>query len=485
MYTMTISEKDQDHHAAHEVAATLMTVAKGGAPAPASLSPPPIVTAATSTNPQADTNKTAGAPSFTTLFSSIGFGIDLAGNATEACVKAVRDANERGKLNTSSLLTHHQQQLQKKDYQFQIQLGVPGLPAQSPGVPQNIETPRLAALLPPDIPKQFEIHCGGLLVPSSSGGGPQQATCVVVASLTLQQKQPQQQQDAAAVAMGSPTSVTNSPHVSPQQAPSQPRLSPPQPQNNYQYPQTVAAAPAPAPPLPPAVPHVPTTWAEVEQMQQEQMQQQQQQEQPRAMSYPQLQLPSRSVDDPRNKSSFTRNKSIEMLARISAEMIGAQERANTKNGTSSRSSAFVAAFPEAAAEDDHNDEQDDDNDSKGNLRGGNSNYKKLPPGTTPKNHKRLFVQHTYRDHSHEVPLPEELDLVGPQAPVRTPNAAFPLKLHEILSQIENDGHDDVIGWLPHGRSFKILKQKEFVDEILPNYFVMTKKSSFLRQVSIV
>ena len=61
---------------------------------------------------------------------------------------------------------------------------------------------------------------------------------------------------------------------------------------------------------------------------------------------------------------------------------------------------------------------------------------------------------------------------------RKPNAAFPLKLHEILSQIENDGLGDIVGWMPHGRSFKIHKQKEFADIVLPKYFVMTKKSSF-------
>ena len=57
------------------------------------------------------------------------------------------------------------------------------------------------------------------------------------------------------------------------------------------------------------------------------------------------------------------------------------------------------------------------------------------------------------------------------APLRTPNAAFPLKLHETLTGIEQDGLDDIIGWMSHGRSFKIHKQAEFVNEILPKYFV--------------
>lgn len=113
-----------------------------------------------------------------------------------------------------------------------------------------------------------------------------------------------------------------------------------------------------------------------------------------------------------------------------------------------------------------------------------SSYKKLPPGKTPKNHERLFVKHEYRDFSHEVPMVGELSLVGPNALERTPNAPFPLKLHEILAQIEKNGHDHIMGWLPHGRSFKIHDHQEFVDIILPNYFVMNKKSSFLRQLNL-
>jgi len=482
-YTMTTrqraavpSAKEQQQqqpadHAHHEVAATLMTVAKGGAPAPASLLE--IHRSDTNTSPNSANNNTYSPSgmrataslspstnpqyqpghshrSFTTLFSSIGFGIDLAGNATEACCKALRDATDRGKLNTTPLTASL--------YQFHIQLGVPGLPAQSPGVPQNIDTAKLSALLPADIPKQFEVQCGGLLVPDSAGGGIERASCVVVASLTLKQKpsenQQQQQQQSVASPVGSPTSVTNSPVVAVHHASASTATFHHQPPQNHYAP--VAS-----------VPQVPSTWAEVE----EQMQQQQP---PAQVNYQPVIVRQQQHGGP------TRNKSIEMLARISAEMIGQEEvlKASRARSNSYDFSAMNNNNTNASA----TFLQPQDDDERNSLRPGSTNYKKLPPGTTPKNHKRLFVKHTYRDHSHEVPLPEELDLVGPKAPVRTPNAAFPLKLHEILSQIENDGHDDIIGWLPHGRSFKIHKQNEFVETILPNYFVMTKKSSFLRQV---
>lgn len=89
----------------------------------------------------------------------------------------------------------------------------------------------------------------------------------------------------------------------------------------------------------------------------------------------------------------------------------------------------------------------------------------------------------YADFSSEQPLPEERDCWA--LSTRTTSCpVFPLKLHETLTQIEKDGYDDIVGWLPHGRSFKIFKQKEFTEIILPRYFVMTKKSSFLRQLNL-
>ena len=79
-------------------------------------------------------------------------------------------------------------------------------------------------------------------------------------------------------------------------------------------------------------------------------------------------------------------------------------------------------------------------------------YKKLQPGRTPKNNRRLFVKHEYKDYSKEPPLPEERYLVESE---KTPNAPFPVKLHETLAQIEADGYAHIIGWMHHGRSVSI------------------------------
>jgi len=164
---------------------------------------------------------------------------------------------------------------------------------------------------------------------------------------------------------------------------------------------------------------------------------------------------------------FHRSSSMDVLARVSAEIRDMQPAAVQQQPPSQvpAEAANAAAASEAVY---------------GDKYGNNTNYKKLPPGKTPKNNKRLFVKHSYRDFSVELPSSDEKALMQE----RTPNAAFPLKLHETLSEIERDGYDDIIGWLAHGRSFKIHKQQEFVEQILPKYFVMTKKSSFLRQLNL-
>ena len=144
---------------------------------------------------------------------------------------------------------------------------------------------------------------------------------------------------------------------------------------------------------------------------------------------------SQSIPSHANPKAFVRANSMELLARISSEI---------------------------------RDQQPDTEEAR--LAAAH-NYKKLPPGKTPKNNKRLFVRHEYHDFSRTPPSAGEEYLARPDAPLRTPNAAFPLKLHETLSVIEKDGLDHVIGWMPHGRSFKIHKHQEFVDDILPKYFV--------------
>lgn len=57
---------------------------------------------------------------------------------------------------------------------------------------------------------------------------------------------------------------------------------------------------------------------------------------------------------------------------------------------------------------------------------------------------------------------------------------FPVKLHQILSSGE---FDDVIAWLPHGRSFRVLQPKAFEERVIPLFFRHGRYASFARQVN--
>jgi len=86
----------------------------------------------------------------------------------------------------------------------------------------------------------------------------------------------------------------------------------------------------------------------------------------------------------------------------------------------------------------------------------------------------------YTDYSN-VPLEE---LRGPSAFFFAAASAreppFPIKLHQILS---NPEFHDIIGWLPHGRSWRVLKPKAFEDKVIPLHFRHCRYSSFMRQVN--
>jgi len=81
----------------------------------------------------------------------------------------------------------------------------------------------------------------------------------------------------------------------------------------------------------------------------------------------------------------------------------------------------------------------------------------------------------YRDFS-QAPDDDPLTPLTPLA--RLPN--FPAKMHAILSRADLA---DVVTWLPHGRSWKVLKPREFEIRVIPAYFEHSKFSSFIRQAN--
>lgn len=82
------------------------------------------------------------------------------------------------------------------------------------------------------------------------------------------------------------------------------------------------------------------------------------------------------------------------------------------------------------------------------------------------------VVHSYHDH-----LFDQQD--GPDPVTRGGvNTPFPLKLHEVLKNIEKDGLADVVSWQPHGRCFVVHKPDVFLKDIMPKYFNQTRIASF-------
>jgi hypothetical protein len=61
---------------------------------------------------------------------------------------------------------------------------------------------------------------------------------------------------------------------------------------------------------------------------------------------------------------------------------------------------------------------------------------------------------------------------------------FPFKIHAMLEDVQKEGNDSIVSWLPDGNSFRIHKPKEFAEYVIPRYFNQTKYRSFQRQLHI-
>jgi len=96
-----------------------------------------------------------------------------------------------------------------------------------------------------------------------------------------------------------------------------------------------------------------------------------------------------------------------------------------------------------------------------------------PQANGPALHSAPFFY--YRDFS-EMADPDPLSPLTP--PGRVPN--FPAKMHAILSRTDLA---DIVAWMPHGRSWRVLKPREFEIRVIPTYFEHSKFSSFIRQAN--
>ncbi|GKY94327.1 hypothetical protein MPSEU_000398500 [Mayamaea pseudoterrestris] len=104
---------------------------------------------------------------------------------------------------------------------------------------------------------------------------------------------------------------------------------------------------------------------------------------------------------------------------------------------------------------------------------------------------RTYVDHTYIDHLHDAPdIPSTISLTdiaaknmakGPRGGV---SVAFPLKLHQMLTTVAEEGLDHIVSWQPHGRCFLVHNKKRFVEEIMVAHFNQNKLTSFQRQLNL-
>lgn len=376
------------------------------------------------------------------VMSTIGFGIDLghggnsSWNATEASVRALRDAMERSTLRLPYLST-----LSDKQLQLRVKLGVPPKNSLQPTEPMAVDLAAVAAVLPRSIPLDapIQVVVGGLAVPGSQGGEP--PVCAAIASVSIQ-------------------TVSDSTPFSAAQRAMEP------------WSQQLASLEAQEEQKPAAKPTTTATATTASQP-------------GRVDSMSMLARISSAVRD--NPSIVSGNGNSPLAAAVAAvntSMDIHQERkpsvdltmAATEEDTSTEaSSQGETAAPQRKRSSrqmqQHQQQQQAASPPKSKLRPGLTALKKNP---------RQYVQHNYHDHSMDEPLPGE-DMAGTQ---NGDNVAFPFKMHDTLTRIEADGYSDIMSWLPHGRSFKIHDLDGFHDHVLPMYFRHSKKSSLLRQVRV-
>mmetsp|Transcript_14756 Transcript_14756/g.28051 ORF Transcript_14756/g.28051 Transcript_14756/m.28051 type:complete len:435 (+) Transcript_14756:81-1385(+) len=119
--------------------------------------------------------------------------------------------------------------------------------------------------------------------------------------------------------------------------------------------------------------------------------------------------------------------------------------------------------------------------SKQGTKPSSSSLKSRRSTQTAKHFTRHFVQHDYHDHAAEVDTTGYIPIKRKRGGVLQP---FPVKLYDVLERLEQEGHDDVIGWQPHGRCFVIRQPKVFVQEFMQKHFSQTKLTSFQRQLNL-
>jgi HSF-type DNA-binding len=116
-------------------------------------------------------------------------------------------------------------------------------------------------------------------------------------------------------------------------------------------------------------------------------------------------------------------------------------------------------------------------------------YPAEPPGAPPMPVSQDGTpMYKYRDFGHieeddegvgsDIPAPAQSNRGGSESSIRVQK--FPVKLYAILAQKE---FHDIICWMPHGRSWKVLKPSMFESLVMPLFFEYSNYHSFNRLVN--
>ena len=90
------------------------------------------------------------------------------------------------------------------------------------------------------------------------------------------------------------------------------------------------------------------------------------------------------------------------------------------------------------------------------------------------------IEDSHRPNSEEVTTQLSRSHDEEKTAADTKEALFQYKLYEIL---QCEDFKEILTWLPHGRSWKIIDSEALAKSVLPKYFRHSKYSSFKRQMS--
>jgi hypothetical protein len=110
-----------------------------------------------------------------------------------------------------------------------------------------------------------------------------------------------------------------------------------------------------------------------------------------------------------------------------------------------------------------------------------------PASTFSANKQQIQSQNENHQHPAEKPpprlaLPQVSEHLGTAYKQMGRPLPFPYKLYNMLEDVEKHGKEHIVSWMPSGRSFQVHNSSDFVNQVAPFYFNLTKYKSFKRQL---